>query len=372
MKKIIFIIVAAIFIFAFPFSAAAEEERQSIYDISGVEETKGYLSDDARDLIDGENIDVSDYNWINSIETESVFSHIWSFIKSGAKAPLRAGFCALAIIIVAAAARAFGKDGKTDAAVRFAVTLAVCSAVIYGVWGSINTAVNMLKGCSSFMLAFVPVYMGIVSVSGAPATAVSNGAMMLASAEFINAASAFFITSVMGAYLAVALSSSVSPLVNGAGLAETFKRVGTWAMSLCTTVFLGLLGAKSAVNSAADTLSAKTAKFILGTCVPVAGNTLSGAVNTVASSLSLLKSSVGIYGVIAVAAMILPVVAELLLWRLVLNLLSGVCSLFSIDETSKLFKAVDGMLGFLTGAVILAAAMFIIALAATVGAGKLL
>ena len=58
------------------------------------------------------------------------------------------------------------------------------------------------------------------------------------------------------------------------------------------------------------------------------------------------------------------------MWRLVLNVFAALCTLFSIDETSKLFKAVDGMLAFLLGAVLLIAAAFIISVSVTVSAGK--
>ena len=371
MKKLFVILTAFALLVCIRIYCFAEEDLYSgVYEQSGIKKTEDYLTDGAREFLREENIDTSDYNWINSLTAEGVFSHIWKFIKSGAKAPLKAGSAVMGIIIIAAAVRAFGNGEEADTAVKFAVTLAVCSAFIYSVFASVSSAVNAIKGCSAFMLAFIPAYMGIVSVSGAPATAVSSGVMMLASAEFVNATVAFFITSVMGAYLALSVGAAVSPLVSGTGIAETFKKAGIWIMSFCTTVFLGLLGAKNAVNSAADSLSVKTARFILGTCVPVAGNALSGAVNTVSSSLSLLRSSVGIYGVVAIVIMLLPVLAELLLWRLILNLLGGVCTLFSIDETSKLFKAVDGMLGFLTGAVILTAAMFTVSLAITLGAGK--
>ena len=141
-------------------------------------------------------------------------------------------------------------------------------------------------------------------------------------------------------------------------------------MSLCTTVFLGLLSLGTAVNTAADSLGIKTAKYILGTCVPVIGAAVSGAVNTVAASLSLLKSSVGIYGVIALCVMLSPILAELLIWRLVLNVLSGVCTLFEGTQTARLFKAVDSMISFLVGAVFLVALAFIISLFVTLSAGR--
>lgn len=373
MKKLFFITLFILLSATLSFTAFAEEDYyKEIYEQSGAEEITDMLPGDTREFFNSENLDPADYNWVNSLKAENVFTHIWSFLKSGATAPVKAGLTLLGIVIVAAAVRAFKGDGEVDSAVKFVVTLTSLGTLIYGVFGSISSAVNVIKGTASFMLAFTPVYMGIVSVSGAPMSAVASGGMLLAAAEFIGGTAAFLITALMGAYLSLTVGASVSPLLNSTGFADVLKRAGMWIMSLCTTVFLGVLGIKNAVNSAADTLSVKTARFIIGTCVPVVGTALSGAVNTVASSLSLLKSSVGIFGVAALVVMVIPVLAELLLWRLVLNLSSAVCTLFSIDETSKLFKAVDGMLAFLVGALLLVQATFIISLSVTIAAGKTL
>ena len=83
------------------------------------------------------------------------------------------------------------------------------------------------------------------------------------------------------------------------------------------------------VNSAADNLSMRTAKFIIGSAVPVAGGVLSEALGTLTASVSLLKSSVGIYGVVACVVIFLPLLTELFLWRVGLNITSAVLFLGS-------------------------------------------
>lgn len=369
MKKTVFAAAVILLAFAFSFPVFAEENYYSeIYGQSGADKIKYSLDGETRDLLDDFGIDPADYGWVNSLDTKNVFSHLYSFLSGGAKLPLKGGLALLGIILAAAVIRAFGKEREPDAAAKFAVTLAACGVIVTGVYESVTLAVNAIKGVGTFMLSFVPVYMGIVSVSGAPVSAAANGGIMLAAAEFISGSAAFMITALMGAYLSISVGACVSPALNSSGFAELFKKAGMWLMSLCTTVFLGLLGVKNTVNSAADSLSTRTAKFIIGTCVPVAGTALSGAVSTVSSSVALLKTSVGVYGIVALAAILLPVLAEILIWRLILNACGAVCTLFSVDETEKLLKAVDGMFAFLLGATLLTGATFIISLSVTVAA----
>lgn len=368
MKKALILLIALITLLILEFPAFGEDGYGDIYKYSGADKIKDLLDGSVRDFFDSENIDVTDTGWTDNLKTESVIRHIAGFLGSGAKTPVKCGLMIASVILIAAAVNVYRGSNATDTAMKFALTLSVTGILLYSMWGSITAAVNVLKSTGTFMMSFVPVYMSILSVSGAPATAAASGGMMLFAAEFVSAAAAFGQSAVIGAYLALCIGSAASPLQGGLGLAEAFKRVGVWFLSLCSTVFLGILGAKNAVNSAADSVSVKTARFILGTCVPVAGNALSGAVNTVSASLSVLKSSVGIYGVLALAVMLIPVICELLTWRLVLVVLGGVCEIFSMPGTSKLLKAFDGVFALLTGAVLLVGLTFIISLAVTVGA----
>lgn len=368
MKKIIIVFAALIFMVFMPFTLKAQTADYS--DLGLKDSIENSLDNSTKEFFYTHDIRPDDYNLINSLKAQNVFSYIFSLFTGGAAAPLKSGAAALGIILIAAAVKAVSDESRIDTAVKFCVILSISAILITSIWGSINAAVNAIKGSSAFMLSFVPVYMSIVSVSGAPVTAAASGGLILGAAEFISSVAAFGITAVMGAYLSLSICSSISPMLNGAGLADCLKKVGMWTMSLCTTVFLGLLSLGTAVNTAADSLSIKTAKYILGTCVPVIGAAVSGAVNTVAASLSLLKSSVGIYGVIALCVMLFPILAELLIWRLVLNVLSGVCTLFEGQESGRLFRAVDSMISFLVGAVFLVALAFIISLFVTLSAGR--
>ncbi|MBO4692844.1 MAG: hypothetical protein J5659_00410 [Clostridia bacterium] len=371
MKKVFIILTTIFFIILIPFFVYGEEsEYKDFYEYSGIKDIENSMNDDTKSLLETEGISIDDSRWVDNLKTENVFSHVFYFLESGMKIPVKCGASIIAVILIAAVFKYYRKDMSTNTATKLAVTLAVISTMASGIWSSISGAINVIKSSSSFMLSFVPAYMGILSVTGAPATAAASGGMILLSAEFTAAAAAFGQSAVIGAYLALSIGSAILPDGGRASIAETFKKAGMWAMSLCATVFLGVLGAKNAINSAADGMAIRSAKFILGTCVPVAGNALSGAVNTVSASLSVLKSSVGIYGVLALAVMLLPVLFELLIWRLVLLLTGGICEIFGCQEISKLLKSIDGVFALLLFAVLIVGATFIISLSTVVSAGR--
>ena len=219
-------------------------------------------------------------------------------------------------------------------------------------------------------MSFVPVFAAIVASGGKVMTSVSMSTLLLGAANGMNYIASYIIIPLMSGYLCLSICSSVSPLLNQSGLCESIKKLAFWIMSLISTVFVGILSIQTAVNSSADNLSMRTAKFIIGSSVPVAGGILSEALGTLTSSLSLLKSSVGIYGVIICCLFFLPIVLELLLWRLTLFATTFISDIFSLPKLSNLLKSTDTVLSVLIGVILISCAMFVISLTIVIGSGK--
>ena len=358
-----------LFVFALP-ACAAEDAYSEEYELSGAGDLGGALPDDVQNYFSKNGIDPSDYTWVGSLTGENVFGHIWNFVKSGASTPLRAGAVILGIILITAALSSVGSESGAFSPAIYASTIAAAAVIISPIYSSVEAATNTIKGSGTFMLSFIPVFAAIVTVSGGAVTAVSMSALLLATAEGVTAVAAFVILPLMGGYLAMSISASVSPLIEQSGIAEGIRKIALWIMALISTIFVGILSIQTAVNSAADSLTLRTTKFIVGSSIPVAGSALSEAVSTITASMNLLKSSVGIYGVVALAAMFLPIIVELLLWRLVLTATAAAAQLFSLGKISGLLKAVDMMLSLLLGILLLTVAMFIISLTVVITFGK--
>ena len=254
--------------------------------------------------------------------------------------------------------------------VTYVTLLAVSVALLNPIYSVITASVEVLKGCSYFMTAFIPVFAAILAASGKPLTSASMSGVLLISTNFVTYIANFAVIPLMSGHLSLSIASSVSPLLQNTNLANTVKKISLWVMGFISTLFIGILSIQTAVNSSADTLSLKTAKFIVGSTVPVAGGVLAEALTTVTASLNLLKSSVGIWGVLICALTFLPLVIELLLWRVCLWGLAFFGDTFSLSKISNLLKSVDSVLSVLVGIVLLSFAMFTISLTVVILGGK--
>lgn len=366
MKKIIvFLIVACLS--AIP--VCADNNYTTQYENVGADRLADSLDEQTREFFEQNGIDASNSDWVNKLTSKSVFKHIWGFVTSGAKTPVKTGVLVASIIFLSAALTAFGASSRFETAI-YAAVISISALIASDIWQSVSAAVNAVKGSSSFMLSFVPIFASILALSGKTVTAPAMSALLLSAAETVSFAASFAVLPLMGGYLALSISSGVSPLLNNSGLVDTVKKLSMWIMSLLGTLFLGILGIQTAVNSAADSVALRTAKFILGTSVPVAGGVLGEAVSTISASMGLLRSSVGIYGVAALGFMLVPIIIELILWRCMLMLNISLSELFSLPKITGILRAADSMLSVLLGVVLLVGGMFIISLSVIVTAGK--
>lgn len=350
-------------------SAEETDLYKEQFSASGVEELEDVLPENAEKFLNGFSLDIGDSGWVNSLSSENFFSHIWNFVTSGAAEPLKAFGIVLALIVLSSII--FGAtDTNMTETVTFATLLAVSAALLMPIYSVITATVEALSGCANFITAFVPVFGAVITSSGKALTSVSMSAILLLAAGFVTFIANYAVIPLVSGHLSLSISASVSPLLKTSNLANTVKKFSLWILGFVSTIFIGILSIQTVVNSSADNLSMRTAKFILGSSVPVAGGTLAEALSTVTASLSLLRSSVGIWGVLICALTFLPVLIELLLWRASLWALSFFSETFSVSKLSILLKSIDAVLSVLVGVLLLTASMFIISLTVVILGGQ--
>ena len=103
--------------------------------------------------------------------------------------------------------------------------------------------------------------------------------------------------------------------------------------------------------------------------VPVVGAAVGEAITTVKGCLSVLSTSVAIYGVVAVAACLLPVIIELVLWRVCILLAQSAAEIFGEAKSASLLKAVDTSISFIIAIIFSVFILFVISLTLVVVLG---
>ncbi len=367
MKKIVFTVIFLLLVFNINASADVYSEQ---LDLSGAEELQDSIPDSVKDIFGDLDIDITQSDWVNKINTGNVFTIIKDFIADGGKAPLRAGVSVISLVLIVAAFCTFcGERQEIKGTALYVSALSVSSVALVPLFSVITAAARSIKAGADFMLSFVPVYGTVLFASGKPVTSAVSSSILLAASEGLAQLSSKVLTPLIGSYLAVCICSSVSPVIGGSGIAELIKKVATWVIGLISTVYLGILSLQTTVNASADTLAVKTGKFLIGSFIPVVGGVMSEALTTVQSCVSLLKTSVGIYGIVVLILILLPVIIELCVWRVVLLVSASVSGIFENTVLASVLRAADAAVSFLLGIMLICALAFIISVTVITAAG---
>ncbi len=366
MKKIIVTVCVLLVLFSLPARAELYDEQ---YEKSGAEALYDALPQETKELLDNLQISPKDSTWVNKITTSNIFTVIIDIIKENGKTPFLTAVAVLGIVLLVAALKSFGGKPESNVLMSYIATIAVAGASLLPLYNVITATARTVKAGAQFMLSFVPVYCTVLLSSGKPMTSTVSGTLLLGASEGLIALATYIITPLSVAYLAVCMCGSLSPVINISGLSEIYKRAATWSLSLIMTVYIGVLSIQTTVNAAADNLALKTGKFMVGSFIPVVGTAVSEAVSTVGACVSLLKSSIGIYGIVAEALIVIPMVLWIIVWRFSLSVSSSVATLFDCKEITALLRAADTAVSFLLCVLLICSLAFILSLTVLMLAG---
>lgn len=270
------------------------------------------------------------------------------------------------MIIIAGVVVLVGLIKGTAAAENFSEPLnivigcAVAITVFASSAGVISQGMSAVETTSDFMLALIPVLVGIITAAGNPTLALTYGSFAMAAAQAAAQTAGNIIMPLCGAFSAFGVSASLSPELKLIKLADMIKKLTIGVLSFVAAAFSAVLGLKSLLAGSADTLASKGIKLALSSAVPIVGGALSDAYSSIIGSVSLLKSTVGVFGVIAVVMIDLPVVLQLTARIILLKLLGVLSSSMGDDTTGEVLDTLSSALTVINAAVIFTAALFII------------
>lgn len=133
-------------------------------------------------------------------------------------------------------------------------------------------------------------------------------------------------------------------------LCDFLKWLTTWSMKIILYVFTGYLGITGVVSGATDAAAIKAVKLTISGVVPVVGNIISDASETVLVSASTVKNAIGIYGLFVIAAVWISPFLRIGIQYLLLKLTYAVCSMFDKEGAVSLLKDFSGIMGLLVAA----------------------
>ncbi len=276
---------------------------------------------------------------------------------------LRPAAAIAAVTVLCGAAECFVSTGKTGFnAVSLGGCLAVAVIGVEDVHSVLALGTDTLTALADFSRVLLPTLTTAAAATGAVGSAGASCAAAALFSDLLLTAAQNLILPMICAYVAAAVSAAVLDDRRLDGAIRFLQWAAKALMRLLVLGFTAYMSITGVVAGAADAAAVKAAKAAISTALPVVGKLLSDASETLVAGAGLIRSAVGVFGLlVCLAAVILPVL-RLGLRYLLFRAAASVCSGIAGDRLTGLIGALGSAYGLLLGLVGSAAAIEFLAI----------
>lgn len=363
-KKTAVILSLLLMLFCFSSKALCAENKvffDEQLEASGASELFNSLTRDELELLETLGVDEVDFDSVFSPSLRSVTDLFWQIIRSEYKLPFESlGVAAMCVIVLAAVSQLAPDGIRTSKTLELTAGIITALSVVIPLSSCITRAVSAIALSSSFVTALIPVLAAIITAGGKPALALTYNSLSFAAAQVVSMLGNGVIRPVIQVVMSLSIISCVSQSSDISKIVEFVKKTVVFVMSLSATVFVTMLSLKGMLAASADTVAVRGIRFLIGNMIPVVGGAVSDAYQSIVGTLSLVKNTVGVFALAAVAVINLPVLAECVIWVISLNMLALLGDIFSQNSLSTLFRSVASATVLLCVTVVLEMLVFLL------------
>lgn len=324
--------------YSMDYSEEEYNETLSSYDLSSFEKE---LDADTYKMLDELGVLDFSYESITGLSFNDIVGLLKSLFQKKAELPIKSSITVLIFILLSAFLQSLKaeSDDSVNMIYSTATALLVATVVLVKLTSTVSLASMAISVASNFVYAFIPVFCSIVVASGGITTGFSTNTTLLILAQGLSFISSNVFMPIVNCYLALGVTSSLRYELNLDKLLSSVKKIITTCISFVSGVFVSVLSVKTAVAGRADMLGLRSIRFAINSVVPVIGSSISEGLLSIQAYSSLIKSSVGIVGVMAVVLVFLPSIIEVVLWRISLTLCVIVSDIFGDKSVSAVLNA---------------------------------
>ncbi|MBQ3431793.1 MAG: hypothetical protein IJG23_03315 [Clostridia bacterium] len=363
MKPIVMCIALIAFLAVFAVPAFAEDAADSYISRSGIYESANALESETKQILRDIGLENITVEKVLGFEYADVLKVFISALKSGFSQHIKAILLMVGTVILAAFVEAPGELGdKTKSVKIFGViaTLALMLSIAVPLIQTITKAALAVKSAAAFTISAIPVMCVICAAQGKGISAALSSGGAVGIAQVLSALFAEVFVPLCHILLALGLSAAADVSFHFERIIRLVRKYVIIAISAGASLYFTVLSLRTSISSAVDESTVKTIKFASSNFVPVIGSAISDSAVAVAASLAVSKNAIGVFGIICVAAIFLPLIAELLIWMLALEVSALIADIFSVEPLKNGLKSVADALSLVLVIVLFGAVLCII------------
>ena len=289
----------------------------------------------------------------DAAQPQSLLAKLWVYVLhegGGAVASAaRNAALLLAIVFLSALCASLSVSGACGKVTQMAGTVAVAALSVTHVTSCITAGSEALATLRDFSKILLPSMCAAAAASGAATSAAAKYAATSLFLDVLLSAETAVLLPLLYLYAGTVICGTTlenDVLASLSGLLRKAFRLLLIGFASVFTLYLSLTGILT--GSAA---AAKAVKTAVSAALPVVGSIVADAASTVTSSAAILRSGIGIVGVVSVAAMCVTPYLQFAVHYVLYKLAAGIAESFADKRVGRLIDGFADVYGFLLGMV---------------------
>lgn len=238
--------------------------------------------------------------------------------------------------------------------------LGICTAVLGSMESMIQLSRETVAQLTEYSGLLLPVMASAMAVSGNPVTAGGLQALTALFAQLLMRIISNLL--IPGVYLFLALAAGEAAMESTVlgEIREFLSWIIGKTLRILMYIFTAFLSLTGVISGNADALTIKTTKAAVSGMVPVVGNILSDASETLLASAATLKNAVGVIGMIAVLGIVILPFLRVATQYLIMKITAACSGTVALKSHTALLKHISTAMGLLLGMTGTCAILFLI------------
>ena len=352
MKNIVFkLIILAIFITIVPNYTFAneeqtlEEQRQEFGIQDFIKNAKQYTGDFFEDVDLDEILDDAIEG---KVDNSSLLKRLLNLLGDQVLDNIKGIISILAIIIIHSILKSISESLENDGVsklIYYVQYILIVTIIMSNFSDIVLTVQDTTTNLVAFMEMLIPLLITLMMYTGSITTSGMLEPIILFMINFLGNIIQSIIIPLVLVFTSLVIISKISDKVQIDKLSKFLKSGIVGFLGIILTIFVGVVSLEGSLTSSVDGITAKTAKSIVSSAVPVVGKILGDAVDSVLGCGIILKNAVGIVGVIIVIGICIMPIIKLTALTLAYKLLACVVQPVAdgkivslLDQIGDIFK----------------------------------
>ncbi|MEG2624219.1 MAG: hypothetical protein RSC06_15100 [Clostridia bacterium] len=291
-------------------------------------------------------------------------------LKQAALSQLDGAMRLIVLLVIPAALgailTALRPDSGAAAAARLVCTLALATQLLAAYTRCALVATQTLSRIGALTQRIYPILAALLAAAGSPAgAALFTPIAAMVGTLVASGLNTFALTSA-SVTAAVTIAGHLSEKLRLDALFGLLRKLYAFALGAAMTLFTAVMAVQGALSRGYDGASIQTARFAVGSLLPIVGGEVADSIDALLTSAALVKSALGVTGLLLLSAACLSPLLQIGAYLIAVRLASALVEPIGAGPAQKLLERFAEVLGMLLAAVAAGMVLLIVVIGAAI------